>query len=102
MAYQVSELHLCADVAGHGLDALQREEFVHRGVITSWHADDAQGLELAERPRPAAASSEARPIVDLYLRHGQTEGISFSKAAAHFCALYNKPREIRYQSRDKL
>ena len=40
--------------------------------------------------------------MDLYLRHGQTEGISFSKAAAHSCALYNKPRESRLKSRDKL
>src|SRR5262245_42005792 len=42
MTYQVSELHLCADVAGKGVSTLQREEFIHRGVITSWHADDAQ------------------------------------------------------------
>jgi hypothetical protein len=40
--------------------------------------------------------------VDLHIRHGETEGISFSKTAPHSCAIYNKPREIRTKSRDKV
>src|SRR5262249_30436826 len=103
LSYQVSELHLCADVAGQGVDALRREDFVHRGSIACWHANDAQLLDLVEGPaRVAGAHDEGRPLVELHIRHGETEGISFSKTAPHACALYNEPREIRYKSRDKL
>src|SRR5262249_45013519 len=33
---------------------------------------------------------------------GKTEGICVLKGGAHSCAVYNKAREIRYRSRDKL
>jgi len=111
LTYQVSELHLCADVAGHEVDALRREDFVHRGSIATWHANDAQLLDLlevrsregAEEQRQQKREAEAaQPIVEVYIRHGETEGISFSKTAAHACAIYNKPKEIRHQSRDKV
>jgi hypothetical protein len=100
---QVSELHLCADMAGMAVDRLQRGEFVHRGTITSWHVSDAQLVELIPQTDGARTGvKDALPVVDLRLRHGETEGLSFSKTGAHSCAIYNKPREIRYQSRDKV
>jgi hypothetical protein len=98
LTFQVSELHLCVDVAGQEIDQLRRDAFVHRGVVTSWHVHDAQLLELAAQ---TPGTPDDRPIVDLHIRHGETEGISFSKTAPHSCALYNKPKEIRYKSRDK-
>src|SRR5262249_28133554 len=110
LTYQVSELHLCADVAGQEVDALRREDFVHRGTIATWHANDAQLLDLLEvgnregegRGQQTEGAEAAPPMVDLSIRHGETEGISFSKTAAHAGALYNKPKEIRYKSRDKV
>src|SRR5262249_37726820 len=39
LSYQISELHLCADVAGQGVDALRRGGFVYRGGRAVWAAD---------------------------------------------------------------
>jgi len=110
LRYQVSELHLCADVAGLGVDTLRREAFVHRGAITSWHISDAQLLDLVPPTEGTAKAGDAGaavplpapPLVTVQVRHGETETITFSQTAPHSCAIYNKPREIRLKNRDKV
>jgi hypothetical protein len=96
--YQMSELHLCADVAGLNIASLRGEEFVHRGAVSRWHLEDAEILELVEE----RAAEQSHPQLQLHARYRELEGLSFSLTAPHSAVIYNKPREIRVKSRDKL
>jgi hypothetical protein len=98
-SYQMSELHLCADVAGFEVAALRGEDFVHRGTVFQWHLEDAEILDLLESQ---GASESQHPQVQLHVRYRELEGLSFSLTAPHAAVIYNKPREIRVKSRDKL
>lgn len=96
--YQPSEVHLCADVAGLSVDALQRRHFVTRSRVTRWHEEDAQILDLPVRKR---RKGEERATVELTVRYKEQETLHFSKSSPHSCSIYNKPREIRHHSPDK-
>jgi hypothetical protein len=62
----VSELHLCADVTRLGMDALRREEFVHRGAIRAWHVSgDAQGRRARAMRKKARDYHAERLLVTL-------------------------------------
>jgi hypothetical protein len=97
-SYQISEIHLCVDVAGMLVDRLKRQEFVGRGHITRWHEEDALIVDLAERRR----KGENRPVVEVVTRYGQVETIRFSPRSAMSGTVYDKLREIRFHSPDKL
>jgi hypothetical protein len=84
-----------------GVDQLRREDFVHRGTLTRWHVEDAHILWAAE-DRGGLASSDEEARVRLHARYGEVETIAFSQTAPHSATLYNKPREIRTKSHDKL
>ena len=95
--FQTSEIHLCADVAGLAVDQLQEKAFVTRSQVKRWHLDDALVMHLATRsPR-----IEGMPTVEVVRRYRERETLSFSLSAAHSVMVYNKPREIRFKSRDK-
>jgi hypothetical protein len=96
---QISELHLCADVAGMHVDALRVADFVHRGTIARWAQEDAEVLDLLE---DEAMGIEGAPRIDVCTRYREQETLMFSHTAPHSCAIYNKPREIRVKSRDKV
>lgn len=103
--YQVSELHLCADVAGLALDELQVADFVHRGTVARWAQEDAAILDLVTHEvasQEGQLAGQERPLIDVRTRYREQETIMFSQTAPHSCAIYNKPREIRVKSRDKL
>jgi hypothetical protein len=99
--FQVSELHLCADVSGLAADALDPEQFVHRGRVARWVQEDADVLEVMAAAPPAHEATD-RPQVEVVARYGERESLTFSRGAPHEAAIYNKPREIRYHSPDKL
>jgi hypothetical protein len=103
-SYQVSEVHLCADVAGLDVDALRPGDFVHRGRVARWRLDDAELLELVQEDvqDDAVEPSVTRPAVEVLTRYREQETLAFSQAAPHSATIYNKPREIRLKSRDKL
>jgi hypothetical protein len=107
VTFQVSELHLCADVAGVDVDELRAGDFVHRGRIARWRLEDAEILELATSyvgaPDPSGrAGTSERPAVEVLSRYREQETLVFSQKAPHSATIYNKPREIRLKSRDKL
>ncbi len=97
--FQVSELHLCADVAGLNVADLDVSEFVHRGTVARWYLDDAETFEAVALPPTTPAD---KPQIGLYTRYREVETLAFSLAAPHSATLYNKPREIRTKSPDKV
>lgn len=97
--FQVSELHLCADVAGMNVADLDVDEFVHRGTVARWYLDDAEVFEAVTLP---PASPGGKPQIGLHTRYREKETLAFSLTAPHSSTLYNKPREIRTKSPDKV
>src|SRR5262249_21701529 len=101
MSFQVSELHLCADVAGLHMDALRVADFVHRGAVARWTQEDA-GLLLDRVPHQhSPGDSDQHCTIDVRTCYREQETLTLSQTAPHSAALYNKPREIRVKSRDK-
>jgi hypothetical protein len=96
--YQPSEVHLAVDVAGKSLESLKESDFVRRGHVTRWHLEDAQILDVP----PSHAYLSKRAQHDIIVRYREPETLSFSLAAPHSGVVYNKPREIRVKSHDKL
>src|SRR5262249_14844247 len=102
ISFQVSELHLCADVAGLHVDALRVADFLHRGTVARWTQEDAELLEVVPHKVLGSGEGEERPTIDVRTRYREQETLTFSQTAPHSAALYNKPREIRVKSRDKV
>ena len=78
---------------------MRQYDFVRRGHVTRWHQEDVLLLDVVERPK---ASGEGRTMLDVVQRYREQETLNFSLAAPHACVVYNKPREIRLKSRDKV
>ncbi len=98
--YQPGEVHLYADVAGMLTDTLRRRDFVTRAQFTRWHVEDATIIELVERHKRPERDDASIQVIQ---RHGQQETLEFGrKTSPHACSVYDKPREIRLHSPDKL
>ncbi|MBA3824138.1 MAG: hypothetical protein H0X24_09615, partial [Ktedonobacterales bacterium] len=98
--YQPSEVHLYADVAGMAMDTLRRRDFVTRARITRWHVEDAHIIHLAGEKRDAERQAAGVQVIH---RYGQQETLEFGrKVSAHACSIYDKPKEIRQHSPDKV
>jgi hypothetical protein len=83
---QVSEVHLCADVAGWALSLDDAVAFISRGHHRTSHlaaTDSEQDVEGA-----------AFPALDVQLHGRACTGYEFSKGAAHSCCIYDKTLEI--------
>jgi hypothetical protein len=87
----LSELHLCADIAG-----LTPGEFHESGFISRSHR---WAKELPEQP---AAEGVTAPETQVQLWCRRVSGYAFSRGAAHSCAIYDKVLEIRQHSPDKV
>lgn len=94
--YQVSEIHVCVDVAGYPLDSLHAKNFTRRGHVVRWHQEDILILDIKPESDPDDC---AQSIVSV--RYWEQEGLAFSPTAAHSVTIYNKLREICLKSRDK-
>jgi hypothetical protein len=82
---QVSEAHLCVDVAGWELALGDAAAFVTRG--------HRRGLRLEDE-------DETPPALQIHL-HGRGGGtLEFSKGAAHSCCIYDKTKEITVSRKD--
>jgi len=95
--YQVSTLHLCVDMSGVHVDKLRRRDFVGRGHVTRWYDENAVMVDVVERQRKA----EERPMVEVVTRYLQQETLWFSPGAPMSGIVYDKIREIRFQSPEK-
>jgi hypothetical protein len=85
---QVSEVHLCVDVAGWTLTMSEAQAFVTRGY--------RRGLRLEDEDGPEATAPELQ--VNLNGRRCGT--LDFSKGAPHSCCIYDKPAEITVSRKD--
>jgi hypothetical protein len=82
---QVSEAHLCVDVAGWELAVGDAAAFV-----TSGHR---RGLRLEDE-------DETQPALQINLNGRRCGTLDFSKGAAHSCCIYDKTKEITVSRKD--
>ena len=96
--YQPAEVHLCADIVGLPFKALKEAAFVTRGHVVRWAVEDATIIEL----EPSESYLKHRTMIEVAVRYREPETITFSPKGVQSAAIYNKPREIRLHSRDKV
>ncbi len=96
--FQVSELHVCADIAGQAVATLHDAHFVTRAQRVRWHKEDALVLDIKER---RALAGEERPGLQLVKRYRDKETLTFSPRGGLELQVYDKPKEIRRKSPDK-
>ena len=82
---QVSEAHLCVDVAGWELAVADAAAFVTRG--------HRRGLRLEDE-------DESPPSLQINLNGRRCGTLDFSKGAAHSCCIYDKTKEITVSRKD--
>jgi hypothetical protein len=82
---QVSEAHLCVDVAGWELAVADAAAFVTRG--------HRRGLRLEDE-------DETPPGLQINLNGRRCGTLDFSKGAAHSCCIYDKTKEITVSRKD--
>jgi hypothetical protein len=90
---QVSEVHLCADIAGWELALEDADAFITRGHNKVTHTTSAQNSEADE-------SAYTLPAVDVNLSGRRCTGFEFSKGAAHSCCIFDKTTEITKSRKD--
>lgn len=96
---QVSEVHLCADIAGWALTADQDRAFITRGHKRSRHVlGEAVDLPDDQDHQDQDGGDEDGLEVRLYGR--RCTGYEFSRGAPHACRLYDKTNEIRHSRKD--
>ncbi|MBA3824205.1 MAG: hypothetical protein H0X24_09970 [Ktedonobacterales bacterium] len=98
--FQISELHVCADIAGQPVAMLQDAHFVTRAQVVRWHKDDALVMDIQER-KPRGKGKEERPGLQLVKRYREKETLTFSPRGDLEVQVYDKPKEIRRKSPDK-
>lgn len=91
---QVSEVHLCADVAGWELSLDDAPRFLTRAHKRTSHLDMSTDDEDDE------ANRTGMPPLEANMNGRQCTGFVFSKGAAHSCTLYDKTAEIRVSRKD--
>jgi hypothetical protein len=82
---QVSEAHLCIDIAGWELTVADASAFVTRG--------HRRGLRLEDE-------DEAPPALQINLNGRRCGTLDFSKGAAHSCCIYDETKEITVSRKD--
>jgi hypothetical protein len=87
----LSELHLCADIAG-----VTPGDFSEQGFISRSHR------WVKELPEQQGADGMLAPETQVQIWCRRVSGYAFSRGAAHSCAIYDKVLEIRQQSPDKV
>jgi hypothetical protein len=90
---QVSEVHLCADIAGWELALEDADAFITRGHNKVTHT-------TAEQDQATEESAYALPALDVNLSGRRCTGFEFSKGAAHSCCIYDKTKEITKSRKD--
>jgi hypothetical protein len=90
---QVSEVHLCADVAGWELSLEDAGAFITRGHNRTTHVE---GDDTDDN----AGEAFVAPTFEVNMTGRRCTGYEFSKGAAHSCCLYDKTKEITVSRKD--
>jgi hypothetical protein len=85
---QVSEVHLCADVAGWDLSLDDARAFISRGHRRKTH------LDLPDDQDSSDEAITKLPAIEVNMDGRRCTGFEFSKGAAHSCCIYDKTKEI--------
>jgi hypothetical protein len=88
---QVSEIHLCADVAGWALSLDDAPAFLTRGHKRSSHVEDPESHD--DGPMTA-------PGFEMHMEGRRCTAYEFSKGAAHSCCIYDKTKEVAKSRKD--
>jgi len=91
---QVSEVHLCADIADWVLSLNDAPAFITRWHRCKTHTEGEDAEDKAEE-KPFV-----RPSLELNMAGRRCTGYEFSKGAAHSCAIYDKTKEISVSRKD--
>jgi hypothetical protein len=94
---QVSEVHLCADIAGWELSLEDAHAFITLGHNRTTHVDDD-----GDTDNDAAADGDdfVAPTFELNMTGRRCTGYEFSKGGAHSCCIYDKTKEITVSRKD--
>jgi hypothetical protein len=92
---QVSEAHLCADVAGWELSLDDAKAFITRGHNRTTHVDNTNSDGDAGHDGPFIA-----PPFELHMSGRRCTGYEFSTGASHSCCIYDKTKEITVSRKD--
>jgi hypothetical protein len=96
---QVSEVHLCVDVAGWDLSLADADAFVSRSRARTSrlvHPDDEECSAAASAQEDAYTA----PSVTVHTNGRMCTGFEFSKKAPHSCVIYDKTRELARSRKD--
>jgi hypothetical protein len=99
---QVSETHLCCDVAGWDLSLADARAFVSRARTRRSHVLRAEeyDAEAVDLPDEATGVSYQAPTFQVTTDGRLCVAYDFSKTAPHSCIVYDKTREIRRSRKD--
>src|SRR5262249_48130200 len=94
---QVSEVHLCADLAGWELAVEDTHAFITRG-----HNRAGRALGNGEQEDDATAETipDEAPGCVFHLRGRRCTGFEFSRGGAHGCRIYDKTTELCVSHKD--
>jgi hypothetical protein len=90
---QVSEVHLCADIAGWDLALEDANAFITRGHNKVTHTTAGHNTDMD-------VSAYELPALEVNLSGRRCTGFEFSKGAAHSCCIYDKTTEITKSRKD--
>src|SRR5260221_8163631 len=90
---QVSEVHLCADIACWELSLEDARAFITRGHNRTTHVDGPEA-------DPGSGNEYVAPTFELNMRGRRCTGYEFSKGAAHSCCIDDKTTEITLSRKD--
>jgi hypothetical protein len=91
---QVSEAHLCVDVAGWELSLDEAPAFITRGHKRASHVDGE------DREQDTVDTDFVYPALEVNQHGRRCTGYEFSKGAAHSCCLYDKTKELTVSHKD--
>jgi hypothetical protein len=92
---QVSEVHLCADIAGWDLSLADATAFISRGHNRKTYLGESDMGDGERDPR-----SYKLPTLEVNMDGRRCTGYEFSKGAAHSCCIYDKTTEITRSRKD--
>jgi hypothetical protein len=94
---QVSEVHLCADIAGWELSLDDAQAFITRGHNRTTHVEDR---DESGDDDPGDGEAYMTPTFELHMTGRRCTGYEFSTGAAHSCCIYDKTKEITVSRKD--
>jgi hypothetical protein len=86
---QVSEVHLCADIAGWELALDAADAFITRGHNRQTHLADPNAADAGD-----TADTYTLPACEVHQHGRRCTGYEFSRGGVHSCRIYDKTKEI--------